>query len=124
MYLNLQFNRGYGSTAYILKNVGCTGNETNLNNCSLSFSGYCSHYWDVGIGCQPACSDGTVRLVGGANETEGRIEVCRNGQWGTVCDSPSSRTFAAEEAVVICKQLGLPYTGNTEGERGKRVREK
>lgn len=109
--MNLQFGRGYGSTSSIVKNVACTGNETNLSNCSLSKTGYCSHYSDVGVGCEQACGENQIRLVGGANYTEGRLEVCRDGQWGTVCDDPNSRSFATEEAVVICKQLGLPYTG-------------
>ena len=32
------------------------------------------------------CSDGEVRLVGGDNAQEGRVEFCNDITWGTVCD--------------------------------------
>ena len=53
------------------------------------------------------CSDGGVRLVGGANNTLGRVEVCLNNAWGTVCNS----RFGTNEARVICQQLGFERTG-------------
>ena len=52
------------------------------------------------------CTDGTLRLVGGTNPAEGRVEICINNAWGTVCDNG----FTKEEAVVACRQLGKLQT--------------
>ena len=54
------------------------------------------------------CSDGDVRLMGGANSLEGRVEICQSNVYSTVCDD-----FWDElEATVVCAQLG--YTGDGE----------
>ena len=50
---------------------------------------------------QPECSSGDLHLVGGERESEGRVEICVEGFWGTVCDSG----FGREEAMVVCRQL-------------------
>ena len=52
------------------------------------------------------CESGRVRLVDGTT-TEGRVEVCVNGTWGTVC----SRNWNVRHGRVVCRQLGLPSAG-------------
>ncbi len=55
------------------------------------------------------CDTGDLRLVGGSTEYEGRVEVCLNNVWGTVCDDgfPSDSTARTNAARVICRQLGI-----------------
>ena len=49
------------------------------------------------------CNDTDIRLVGGRNNFEGRVEVCFHGQWGIVCRN----SWDANDAMVVCRQLGI-----------------
>ena len=52
------------------------------------------------------CSDGELQLAGKVTATSGRLEICYNRAWGTVCNYGWGTT----DSVVVCRQLGFqPY---------------
>ena len=55
----------------------------------------------------PKCNDTDIRLVGGSRPNEGRVEFCNEGVWGTVC----SDKWDENNALVVCRELGLPTEG-------------
>ena len=57
------------------------------------------------------CHDGDVRLANGRQPHEGRVEVCFNETWGTICDYISPRRWNTSEADVVCQHLGYSRAG-------------
>ena len=57
-----------------------------------------------------ACTCGEIRLVNGTNinSNQGRVEICIDGVWGTVCDDLGDTDIAS----VVCRQLGYVTDGN------------
>jgi deleted-in-malignant-brain-tumors protein 1 len=100
----------FGSAAgpVLLRYVACRGNEFKLLECgNTALDSSCSHSADAGVRCLPGCTEREVRLVGGANYTEGRVEICLNDEWGTVCDQMWDDT----DVRIVCRQLGLATNG-------------
>ena len=53
------------------------------------------------------CLEGDVRIRGGTHPSNGRVEVCKNGIWGSVCFSG----WSDNEAAVVCRHLGHDSNG-------------
>lgn len=100
---------GQGSGPIHLDNMHCTGFESSLIDCQhngLGIITYCNHAKDAGVRCSSEtaknCIHGDVRLVGGSIGREGRVEICVNNRWGTVCHDH----WGDWDAIVVCRQLG------------------
>ncbi|XP_043842380.1 lysyl oxidase homolog 2 [Dromiciops gliroides] len=107
--------------------MDCTGSEAHISGCKLgnqaaldpvkNFS--CENGMPAVVSCVPGrdfapgshtgfgkafkSEQPLVRLRGGANTGEGRVEVLKNGEWGTICDDQWNLVSAS----VVCRELGF-----------------
>ncbi|XP_071961573.1 scavenger receptor cysteine-rich domain superfamily protein-like [Antedon mediterranea] len=90
---------GPGSGNIILDDLACLGTEDSIELCRHNGWGKhnCRHEEDVGVICKRP-----IRIVGGATELIGRVEVFHNNEWGTICN----RGYDINDARVICSMMG------------------
>ena len=105
---SLTFGFTNGAGQIWISNAQCLGTESRLIDCPANELGihHCSHSEDAGVRCI-TCTNGAIRLQGG-NTTSGRVEICNNAVWGTVCDD----LWGTQDAQVVCRQLGYESTGS------------
>lgn len=93
-----------------MDDIRCFGHEHRIIDCSASFGAHdCALTQVAGVRCQgnaSTCRDRDIRLIGGTYQ--GRVEVCYNNVWGTVCNSGWNDVGAQ----VACRQLGLTSGGS------------
>lgn len=52
------------------------------------------------------CANEDIRLVNGT-ALEGRVEICLDNQWGTIC----ADNWDVMDTAVVCRQLGFSVEG-------------
>ncbi|NXX18318.1 LOXL3 oxidase, partial [Podargus strigoides] len=110
---------------YRLHSVSCTGTEVHLSMCAFEFyrgnaSAACGAGMPAVVSCVPGPLFATgnahkkkqrqqqqgqprIRLKGGAKVGEGRVEVLKSSEWGTICDDRWNLLSAS----VVCRELGF-----------------
>ena len=69
-----------------------------------------SYTWSQHAASAEVCDDeGSLRLVGWMEADAGRIEVCHNREWGTICVNESLDLWPHKNAEVACRDIG--YAG-------------
>ncbi|WAQ99250.1 NETR-like protein, partial [Mya arenaria] len=97
-----QISREYVGHYGLVSDLQCTGSENDVSLCTSNVGDYCNSGYAAAVDCN------TVRLVGGTDYTNGRVEVYDtfNQTWENVCYDH----FSYNDAKVICRQLEF-YTG-------------
>ena len=110
------YEEGYGP---ISSSFSCQRDDDYLYNCTRNL---CNRYQHIEIDCEGTCTiiyhccsysihtvpcvDGTARLSGSSLVNQGRVEVCINNTWETICGN-----LDANDKMIVCQQLGFSSAG-------------
>lgn len=99
----------HGTGAIYIDDLACSGTEARISDCPHRGWGEhnCAHTEDASVTC-----NGNIRLQGSNSSIEGRVEIYKDSNWGSVCDSG----WDLPDGDVVCKQLGYPGANATFGE--------
>ncbi|KAI7792162.1 putative deleted in malignant brain tumors 1 protein, partial [Triplophysa rosa] len=88
---------GEGSLPVLMNKVKCVGTESSLIDCPSDKGQISCDKKGAGVICAP-----NVGLMDGFDSCSGRVEVFKDGQWGTVCDD----SWDLSDAAVVCREVG------------------
>ena len=114
----------------LVADIGCSQSDTNINQCTISHftkTSTCDVKDIAAVRCYSKknhntkaniiinfvdCTNGEIRLIPDTrisyNSLIGRVGVCVNGSWATIC----SGFFFDADAKVVCRELGYSALGN------------
>ena len=115
------------SNVILIADMSCSQSATSISQCSLTHytkSSVCDTRHTAAVRCHSKqlcftmknlliilldCTEGSIRLIpyNSYSETIGRVEVCVDGTWGSICH----RFFTDNDAQVVCRQLGYTALG-------------
>ncbi|XP_064394599.1 deleted in malignant brain tumors 1 protein-like isoform X5 [Halichondria panicea] len=101
---------GVSRAGLVLEEVRCTGTEEGLHACPTSPLGditnpSCTNA--AAVTCSRVCYDADVRVVEGERYGVGRVEVCKDNVWGTICDEEWDNL----DATVACRAFRFDWGG-------------
>ena len=89
----------------LITNVGCSGTENSILDCSYDLNPSCGHHQDAGVVCpEPCYLLGDIRLINGSSASQGRVEVCIGGVWSSVC---ADESVCEDVGKLACAYLGF-----------------
>ncbi|XP_064397415.1 scavenger receptor cysteine-rich domain superfamily protein-like isoform X2 [Halichondria panicea] len=92
-----------------LRFVDCDESDANIDECYYEARNGCNMVdKHATVQCSSAnCADRDIRLVGGATDNEGRVEMCTDRRWMAICSNASTEQDAGQ----MCQEFRFASIG-------------